>query len=141
MAAQDGAVKLEGLKELVRAFNKYDRDLVDDLGNELAEAAGPVRSTTESYITAGGGGFSAMRGVVGRGAYVADMRVGFSKGRATAYVAPLWRSNKGTPQGRVLSAAIRRRMEQAVEDHGSDVEARVGHFLDTLADDWGSHLT
>jgi hypothetical protein len=141
MANVGATVKLDGLKQLVGAFNKFDRDLVGDLGNELAEAAAPVRTTTEEYITGGGGGVSSMRGVVGRSEYLSHMRVDFSKRLSTAYVAPQWRSNKGTPQGRVLSGAIRRRMEQAVDDRSSEVEARVGRFLDTLADDWGSHLT
>jgi len=135
-----GAVAVTGLKELVRAFDKFDRDLTNDLGNELTAAADPVRSTAESYVTAGGGGFSAMRGVVGESAYVSDMRVGFSR-PSTAYVAPLWRSNKGTPQGAVLAAALRRRMERAVEEKSGEIEQRLGDFLDTLADDWGSHLT
>lgn len=130
--AQEGAIRVLGLKELVRAFDKMNRDLVNDLGDELEAAAAPVRTVTEEKV-------GQMRGVVGRSDYVKDMRIGFSR-PSTAYVAPLWRSNKGTPQGRVLAGAIRRRMDQAVEEKSSEVEQRLGHFIDTLADDWGKGL-
>ncbi len=130
-----GAVRVHGLKELVRAFDKINRDLVHDLGDELEQAGEPVRKAVEEQVSPAGG----MRGVVGRSDYVQHMRIGFSR-PSTAYVAPSWRSNKGTAQGAVLAAAIRRRMDRAVEEKASEVEQRLGHFIDTLADDWGRGL-
>jgi hypothetical protein len=130
-----GAVRVHGLKELVRAFDKFNRDLVHDLGDELEQAGEPVRKAVEEQVSPAGG----MRGVVGQSAYVQHMRIGFSR-PSTAYVAPLWRSNRGTAQGAVLAAAIRRRMDRAVEEKASEVEQRLGHFIDTLADDWGKGL-
>ena len=132
-----GAVHTEGLKELMRAFNKFDKDLVGDLVSELQEAAGPVRSLAEQYILAGGGGFPAMSGV---DSYWAGMRIGVSKSTSTVWVAPQWRSNKGTLQGKILAMQERFRMEGAVEDKAGEIEDRMGDFLDRLADDWGSHL-
>ena len=133
-----GAVHTTGLKELIRAFNKFDKDLVDDLAMELQEASGPVATLTEQYILSGGGGFPAMSGV---DSYYAGMRIGVSKSTSTVWVAPAWRSNKGTLQGRILAVQERFRMEGAVEDKSDEIEDRMGDFLDRLASDWGSHLT
>ena len=130
-----GAVSVIGLKELVRATDKFNRDLTRDLGDELEQAGEPVRKAVEEKVSPAGG----MEGVVGRSAYVQDMRVGFSR-PSTAYVAPLWRSNKGTPQGKALASAIRRRMDRSVEEKTPEVERRLEHFIDTLADDWGKGL-
>ena len=133
--AQGAVVRIHGLKEMVRAFDKINRDLVHDLGDEMEQAGIPVQKAVEEMVSPAGG----MSGVVGEAAYVQDMRIGFTR-PSTAYVAPLWRSNKGTKQGRVLASAIRRRMDRAVEEKASEVEQRLGHFIDTLADEWGKGL-
>ena len=134
-----GAVATKGLKELIRAFNKFDKDLTQDLVWELEEAADPVRKTTEEYILQGGGGFPSMRGVA-KDPYWAGMRIGVSRSTSSVWVAPAWRSNKGTLQGQILAMQYRWRMEGAVEDKADEVEKKIGKFLDTLADDWGSGL-
>jgi hypothetical protein len=133
--AAGAVVEVSGLRELVRAFQKFDKDLTSDLVNELAEAANPVRVATQEKVVR-------MQGVGGQrnAGYWSAMRIGVSRAMGTVYVAPQWRSNKGTPQGGVFKGAIWRRMEAAVDEKAGDVEKRMGDWLDTLADDWGSHL-
>lgn len=137
MAGASAAVQVEGLRELVRAFDKFDKDLTQDLVSELQEAAGPVAKVAEQYILGGGGGFPGMRGV---DRYWAGMRVGVSKSQGTVWVAPSWSSNKGTLQGKILALQERFRMEGAVEDKSDEIEKRMGDWIDRMADDWGGHL-
>ena len=134
-----GAVAIQGLKELQRAFSKMEDDVAGDLAMELQEAAEPVRKLTEQYIVAGGGGFPGMRGVAqGRDRnYWAGMRVGVSKRDATAFIAPAWRSNKGTPQGATLALQYRFRMEGAVEDRSDEIEHQLEKMIDRIADHHG----
>ena len=126
-----GAIRTEGLPQLIRAFNKMDRDLVGDLIWELQESADPVRSLTEEKIL---GELENMPPTP----FFAQMRIGVSKGQGLVYVAPEWRrgSGAGTPRPS-LAHSIRKRMDQALEDKSNDIEKRLGDFLDRLADDWG----
>jgi hypothetical protein len=128
-----GAVAVRGLKELQRAFNKMEDDVAGDLVMELQEAADPVRKLTEQYI------LGEMRGVAQSrdAAYWSAMRIGVAKRQSTVYVAPQWRSNKGTRQGRILAVQERIRMERAVETKSGEIEKRLGDWLDRMADDWG----
>lgn len=132
-----GEVEVSGLKELLRACRKMSKDLEQDLVWELEEAAQPVRRLTEQYILGGGGGFGEMVGV---DSYWASMRLGVSRALGTVWMAPFWRRNAGTPQGQVLKVHFLFRMEGAVEDKGSEIEKRMGDWIDRMADDWGSHL-
>lgn len=137
-----GAVSyIEGLKELVRAFDKMDKDLSQDLVDELAEAFSPVAPAARQIILGGGVGYAPMNVRNSREpSYWASMSIGFSRGQSQAWVAPAFRSNKGTAQGSVMASAYRRRMEAAAKDKFDECNKRLGHWLDTLADDWGSGL-
>jgi hypothetical protein len=143
MAGAYARVHVEGLDSLLRAFNRFDKDLTQDLVDTLAEAADPVRKTTVEYVVSGGGGFPAIRGIAtsSERGYWSSMRIGVSRSAGEVYIAPGWRSNKGTPQGATLAGALSRRMEGAIEDKADVVEDRMGDWLDELADNWGSHLT
>ena len=118
----------------MRAFGKFEEDLQGDLVMELQEAAEPVRKLTETYVLSGGGGFPAMSGV---DSYWAGMRVGVSKPSSTVWIAPAWRSNKGTLQGKILAVQQRFRMEGAVQDKSNEIEDRLGDMLDRMSHEWG----
>lgn len=131
-------VEVEGLRELVRAFQRMSKDLADDLVMELQEAADPARKLTEQYITGGGGGFPAMTNVPLTRAYEASrVRVGVSKGQGLVYLAPDWRSKRIRQSNPMFGLNIRWRMEAAVEDSADKIEKNLGDWLDTLADSWG----
>jgi hypothetical protein len=134
-----GAVAIQGLKELQRVFAKMEDDVAGDLVMELQEAAEPVRKLTEQYILGGGGGFPGMRGIAASrdASYWSSMRVGVSKRDATAFISPSWRSNKGTLQGAQLALQYRFRMEGAVEDRGDEIEQQLEKMIDRIADHYG----
>lgn len=127
------------MRELTAAFRKFSKDLSEDMVFELQEAADPVRKATEQYITQGGGGFPGMRNMPLTPYYV-GMRIGVSNAKGVVYIAPDWRARgSGTPRGS-LGTQLSGRMQAAVEDKAEEVTRRMGHFLDTLADEWGSQL-
>lgn len=129
-----GAVRVRGLRELMRDFNKMSRGIANDIAMELEEAAQPVAMLSQQYILRGGGGFPQMIGVAQSrdSDYWSAMRVGVEKGRGLVYVAPFFRSNKGTPQGQVLAVHYRFRMEGALEDKQDEVYERLEGVIDTL---------
>lgn len=127
----DGAVtRIEGLNELIRAFNKFDKDLAQDLVFELEEAADPVRKATTQYM------LGELANVPATPEYAA-MRIGVSKAQGLVYVAPAWRSRGGSRGRPRFGSSIQKRMERAVQDKASEVEKGMEKFLDRLADDWG----
>ncbi len=130
-----GAVYVHGLNELNRDFGKISKDLSKTTKKALAKAGEPVARLTEQYIESGGGGFSAMAGVKGRSAYVADMRIGATN--KSVYVAPAWNSNKGTIQGSILAMHITFRMQGALEDRSDEVTEELDKALGNLFDDNG----
>ena len=132
-----GAIETRGLRELTRAFSKFDKDLVQDMVFELEEAADPARKLSEQIILGGGAGMAGMENMP-RTPFYADMRIGVSKGQGLVYVAPAWHRGTGAGTSRPrLAVSFRKRMERAVEDRSKEIEEKMGKWLDTLADDWG----
>ena len=136
MAEAVGQVRIKGLKQLGRAFQRMDKALARELSKELAKAAEPVAERATQYTVSGGGGFPAMRGVAARPGHWENMRVGSSRTLGRAWVAPAWRSNKGTLQGQILAVQLRFRMEGALEDESDSVEDFVDRWLGELGRDW-----
>jgi hypothetical protein len=136
MAGAVGQVRIKGLKELGRAFQRMDKALVKELVEELKQAAEPVKERTSQYIVSGGGGFPAMRGIAARPGHWEDMRVGASRSLGSAWVAPAWRSSKGTLQGQILAVQFRFRMEGALEDESDAVQELVDKWLGELGREW-----
>lgn len=128
-------LKVKGLRETIRAFERMDHELTTDLVEELKEAADPVRKLTEQYIVGGGGGFPGMRGVVGQWDYVKE--IGVARRMGEVWIAPAWRRDGSRPW---LAMQLRWRMEGALEDKSNEIEKRLGDWLDVLADHWGAHL-
>lgn len=136
MAGAVGQVRVKGLKQLGRAFERMDKALAKELANELKQAGEPVAKRASQYTVSGGGGFPAMRGIAARPGRWEEMRVGASRSLGKAWVAPSWRSNKGTLQGQILAIQLRFRMEGALEDESEAVQELVDKWLGELGRDW-----
>jgi len=136
MASPVGQVRIKGLKQLGRAFQRMDKALAKELADELKQAGEPVAERTSQYIVSGGGGFPALRGVAARPGHWENMRVGASRSLGKAWVAPAWNSNKGTFQGQILAVQIRFRMEGALEDESDAVQELVDKWLGELGREW-----
>jgi hypothetical protein len=127
------AVRVEGLRELERAFALADRELHHDLRDALAESAAPVRSDAQSLAGAG----------VIRNLHSGDdwtrMRVGV--GRSIAYVVPVERGVKGRGNRRFRRPSfgqmlLGRAMEPALERNVRKVELRFLELLDDVGRVW-----
>ena len=129
-----GAIAVEGQRELIRAFNRFNKDLVQDLVFELEEAADPARKLSTEII------LGELENMPRTPAY-ADMRIGVSKGTGTVYVAPAWRRGTGAGTARPrLALSFHKRMVRAVEQSRGEIEHKLGDWLDTLADEWGKGI-
>lgn len=85
----NNAIRVEGLSDLIRAFNAADKTLRQDLGDALQEAAAPVRETAQQLAVSE---ISGMRRQKTSQWHM--MRVGLERGGRIAYVAPLERGVK-----------------------------------------------
>ena len=125
-----GAVRVTGLGDLVRAFNKMPDVVKEDMVWELEEAANPVKLAAQAKAPA------SMSNMVKTREWSA-MRVGITrKNPANVYVVPQLRGGKrkmsqrqkdtfvANMQGKALDPAL-------VENEGK-VEERIEDFLDRL---------
>ena len=136
MASPVGQVRIKGLKQLGRAFQRMDKALAKEMADELKKAGEPVADRASQYIVSGGGGFSAIAGIAARPGHWENMRVGASRSLGKAWVAPAWRSSKGTLQGQILAEHMRFRMEGALEDESEAVQELVDKWLGQLGNEW-----
>lgn len=122
------AVRIEGLRELERAFKLYGKGLEKGLREVLETAAEPVRLDAQRLAR------SALKPPVNVDWSL--MRVGVT--RRTAYVAPAQRGtrrrNAGRPNMREL--LLGRAMEPALGQNISTVEGEFTDALDDLARLW-----
>lgn len=122
------AVKVSGLRELERAFGRADKEVRRDMKDALEEAAQPVRRDAQALA----------EGVTHRANDPWNsMRVGSY--RSIAYVAPVERGNRGGSTSATRSFAERllgRAMIPALERNVHQVERRVEHLLDEVANVW-----
>lgn len=127
-------VRVEGLRELERAFKLYGRGLEKGVREVLEAAAEPVRSDAQSLALA----------EIPRIALPSTnipwhrMRVGVT--RRTAYVAPEQRGDK-TRRGsrrrpKFATKLLSEAMEPALERNIPRVEQELGEALDDLARRW-----
>jgi hypothetical protein len=128
--SSQGAVRIEGLRELERAFKLYGRGMEKGIREALEVGAEPVRRDAQS----------AALPVVGLSKLVppwSQMRVGVT--RRTAYVAP---ARRGTGKARFKQARafkarlLDRAMEPALGQNISNVEREVAEALNDLARRW-----
>lgn len=126
----ENAVRIEGLRELERAFKLYGRGLEKGVREALEAAAEPVRFDAQSLATA------SIRNI---GIPWSRMRVGVT--RRTAYVAPneRGRSTQRNPQrGRqnLRGLLLERAMQPALDQNIANVEREIGDALDDLGRMW-----
>lgn len=122
------------MRELSAAFAKADRDVRLGWRHELRDVAEPVRRDAEAL---------AKEQIPRIGKRWARMRTGVT--RKIVYVAPREKGNRRT--GPVSEARRRadkkfagllmdRAMEPALEAHEAEIEQRIDHALDVMADDF-----
>lgn len=127
------AVRVEGLRELERAFGAADRELRNDFRDALEESAAPVRSDAQALAGSG----------VIRNLHAGDpwagMRTGV--GRSVAWVAPMERGAKGRGnqrrrRRRFADLLVDRAMEPALDLSVAKVEARFEQLMDEVFRVW-----
>jgi hypothetical protein len=131
-------VHVKGLRELQQAFALAEREARLFVRAELRHVAEPIRAEAEQLALTSISGMGRNR----KSAKWGKMRVGVT--RTLIYVAPRQRGRltkqnpdrwgrgyyKGDFGGRLMRVA----MEPALEHHAPDVEARMEHALDRMAD-------
>lgn len=128
--ATEATIRVEGLRELDRAFREADKDIARDFRRTLRQAAEPVRVDAEALSVAG------IRRITPEWA---RMRVGSTS--AGVYLAPKSRSVRGrSPKRRpnLADLLMGRAMEPALERNSAEVERRVDRMLAGVERDWGS---
>lgn len=127
------AVRVEGLRELERAFGAADRELRNDFRDALEESAAPVRSDAQTLAGSG----------VIRNLHAGDQWTGMRTGvgRTIAYVVPRERGAKGRGNQRrrrpnLGDLLLGRAMEPALERNLDKVERRFEELLDEVCRVW-----
>lgn len=123
-------IRVEGLRELQRAFKHADKVLSTELRDGLKEAAEPVRQAAEELAVAN---------ITRIGVPWSRMRVGVTQ--KTVYVAPRQRGTKGRgddPRRRpnLFGLMMGRSLEPALDRNVGQVEARLERLLDTVGRAW-----
>lgn len=125
-----GAIRVEGLRELERAFAVADKELKADLRDALQEAAAPVRSTAQSLAGA------SIRNL-GAGDPWARMRIGSAS--SIVYVAPVERGTRirSRRRRRFADLLLQRAMEPALAMNRDRVVRRIDQMLIEISRLWG----
>jgi hypothetical protein len=115
------AIRVEGLRELDRAFKNVSKDLQKGLRKELRDVAEPVRALAET---------KAVSEISHIGPSWSRMRVGFARG--TVYVAPKSRRRGGEPRPNLAGALMDRAMQPALDEVAPEIVTRVEAMLDRV---------
>jgi hypothetical protein len=124
----ENAVRIEGLRELERAFKLYGRGLEKGVREALETAAEPVRTDAQSL---------AVSSIPNIGLPWSRMRIGVT--RRTAYVAPQQRgrsTHRGRKRPNLRGLLLDRAMQPALDQNIGNVEREIGHALDDLGRMW-----
>lgn len=127
----ENVIRIEGLRELDRAFKLYGRGLEKGLREAMETAAEPVRLDAQAL---------AVENIRKIGLPWSRMRVGVT--RHTAYVAPQergikrFRGNEKRVRPNLKPLLLERAMEPALEQNVPRVEREFGDALDDLARMW-----
>lgn len=124
------AVKVEGLRELDRAFIRADIQLHKQLRTELREAAEPVRADAERLAA------SQIRNI-SAGDPWSEMRTGVTT--RLVYVAPKKRGSKrGSLKRRNLAGLLMERaMQPALDQNEHRIVSNLDDMLGRISTDWG----
>jgi hypothetical protein len=131
MTMPEQAVRIEGLRELERAFRLYGNGLEKGVREALTTAAEPVRTEAQSLAR------SSIRNI---GLTWSSMRIGVT--RRTAYIAPQQRGRRGgagnVRKGRpnLAPLLLDRAMQPALANNIRNVEQEIGAALDDLGRMW-----
>ena len=134
--AQSTAIRVDGLDDLVRAFNAADRALTSDLKDALTEAAAPVRRDAQILTPA------AIHNL-GAGDPWARMRTGIVS-RSIVYVAPVERGARAKANARLRRGDRYKRialppMEAALVRNRGRVLTRLVGLLGEVKRVWERH--
>ena len=133
--AQGAALRVDGLDDLVRAFNAADKVLKEDLRDALMEAAAPVRRDAQTLAP------YAIRNL-GAGQPWSKMRIGVAD-RSVVYVAPVERGIKARGAYRYRRPTFKRNLLPPMEAALVGNRGRIIHRLDGLLADvkrvWERH--
>jgi hypothetical protein len=125
-----GTVRVEGLRELERAFRRVDKEETKLLRKELKAAAIPVKAAAE------GKAVTQIRRMH-RSPRWAVMRVGYAKN--LVYMVPKQKGVRGRgPKRRpnLPDLLLDRAMIPAVNENATETERRVQRVLDTVGRQW-----
>lgn len=128
MPAVNETVILEGWRELYRANELAQRQIVRDLKPRMRELAEPVRAEAEQL---------AASGIPKIGLPWSRMRVGVTQ--SSVYVAPRQRGSRipGRRRPNLAGLLLGRAMVPALAQNRPRVIAGVERLLDDIAEDWG----
>ena len=120
-----GEIRVDGLRELQRAFKTANKDLAKEMRSSLRSAAEPVRREAEART---------VREIRNIGTVWDDMRTGVLTNQT--YVAPRRRRKGGSPRPNLAGLLMERAMQPALDANARAVEAELGDMLDSLANKW-----
>jgi hypothetical protein len=119
-------IRVEGLRELDRAFGKISKDVRRDLRVEIRKVAEPVRVRAESLAVAD------IRNI---GGTWSRMRIGVTT--FGAYVAPKARRRGGSPRPNLGGLLMNKSMVPALHDESDVVVAGIDAMLGRLGGEAG----
>lgn len=121
-----GAVRVEGLRDLNRAFARLGAGVKKELVGELALAAEPVRAAAVEL---------AVSGIRNIGPTWSQMRVGVTQ--SLVYVAPKARRRRGSPRRNLAPLLMDRAMQPALDENQAEVVGRLELMVDRLGGESG----
>ena len=121
------AVRVNGLRELTRAFAKIDKDLSNEVRDELLDAVEPVKERAQQLA------LSRIRNMPQSPEW-AEMRTGVSRARGVVFMVPAARSRRRPNRRRpnVGELLLERAMDPAVDEQTDQIVRGVEHVLDRL---------
>lgn len=127
-----GGVKVKGLRETTRAFNKIEGDLTEELTDGLKQAAEPVRAAAEKKAV------EQIRNMP-HGSPWAEQQTVVSKRTALAYIRPAKRATRNPTRKRknLADLLMGRAMEPALQENEERVKEKVEDVLDRLGREAG----
>lgn len=125
-----GAVRVHGLKELTRDFQKISKSLSKEITKELKDAAEPVRTGAEQ---------KALRDIRNMAATPrwAAMRIGVSRAQGSVYMVPRARRAGGSGRANLKDLLLERAMDPALEENADKVKDNINDVLGHIFDDNG----
>lgn len=122
-----GAVEVEGIAELQRAFARASKELSDHLQQQLVDAAQPVADTAKRFA------LGRIRNMP-RSPDWAEMRVGVARRQGDVYVVPFSRSRGGGKAKRarpnLAGLLMTRSLEPALDDQRDEIVRKVDQLVD-----------